>query len=71
VGPKIAAESYGRIAEALDSKPAEILFVSDVTAELAAARAAGCETRLCVRPGNSPQKDGDSYKQIRSFDELA
>jgi len=70
VGPKIAAESYGRIAEGLDSKPSEILFVSDVVAELAAARAAGCDTRLCVRPGNAPQQDEDAYTQIRSFDEL-
>jgi methionine salvage enolase-phosphatase E1 len=29
-----------------------IVFVSDVTRELEAARAAGMQTRLAVRPGN-------------------
>ena len=33
--------------------PAEILFLSDVVAELDAARAAGMQTGLVVRPGNA------------------
>jgi 2,3-diketo-5-methylthio-1-phosphopentane phosphatase len=70
VGPKKIANSYLRIAEALDSKPAEVLFVSDVTAELTAAREAGCDTRLCMRPGNAPQDDEDKFEKISSFDEL-
>ena len=71
VGPKINADSYRRIAEALDCKPAEVLFISDVTAELIAAREAGCDTRLCMRPGNAPQDDADKFERISSFDELA
>ena len=70
VGPKLNADSYLRIAESLDSKPGEVLFVSDVTAELAAARKAGCDTRLCLRPGNAPQENAEKFERIGSFDEL-
>jgi len=49
VGAKRSPESYLRIASALGLAPAQILFISDVAAELDAAREAGCETRLCVR----------------------
>jgi len=71
VGAKIAAESYRRIATTLSRSTGELLFVSDVTAELAAAAEAGCAVRLCVRPGNIPQPDAARYEQIWSFDELA
>ena len=50
VGAKGDAASYRRIAEALATPPSAILFVSDVVAELDAARTAGFDTRLCVRP---------------------
>jgi len=53
-GPKREAESYGRIAAALAAEGPSILFVSDVTAELEAARAAGLRTALCVREGAAP-----------------
>ena len=61
---------YRRIAESLDTKPAEVLFVSDVTAELAAAREAGCDTRLCMRPGNAAQENAEKFEQIQSLDDL-
>ena len=48
-GPKREPESYGRIAAALERSPPEVLFVSDIAAELDAARAAGMQTALCVR----------------------
>lgn len=41
VGPKVSAESYAAIARAIDLPPAEILFLTDAPAEVAAARAAG------------------------------
>ena len=53
-GPKGAADSYRRIAEALRVAPAAVLFVSDVPAELDAARSAGMGTALCVRDGGAP-----------------
>jgi len=46
----------------------EILFISDVTAELDAATEAGMETLLSIRPGNPPQNNADQYQVIRSFD---
>lgn len=49
-GPKTAAKSYARIAATLEHSPSEILFLSDVSAELDAARQAGMATALCVRP---------------------
>jgi enolase-phosphatase E1 len=70
VGPKVEAQSYGRIAEALDVAPDEILFISDVARELDAAKQAGCRVMLCVRPGNPQQSDAGRFPAIRSFDEL-
>ena len=67
VGPKRSAESYTAIARALNLPPAALLFVSDVDAELVAARAAGLDTRLCVRSGDAPPS---TSPVIRSFDEL-
>ncbi len=54
VGPKVDPASYGRIAGAVGVAPAAILFVSDTEKELDAARTAGLETRLCVRPPAQP-----------------
>jgi enolase-phosphatase E1 len=70
VGPKVQPDSYRHIAAALNVPAGSVLFVSDVTAELAAAREAGCATRLCVRPGNAPQPDASEFVTIKSFDEL-
>ena len=69
VGPKTSADSYRRIAEELGCATNDLLFVSDVVAELDAARGAGCEVLLCVRPGNPVQAD-NSYPVIRTFDEI-
>ena len=54
-GPKNDPTSYGQIADAFGVSPPEILFLSDVTRELDAARSAGMQTLLCVRPGNHAQ----------------
>jgi len=70
VGPKQAASSYDEIASRLAVRPARILFVSDVTVELAAAADAGCGTVLSLRPGNRPQPDANAYPHIRTFDEI-
>ena len=69
VGAKKDAESYRRIANGLKLRPSEIIFVSDVTAELDAAAVAGLQTLLCLRPGN-PQTEAGSNALIRSFDEI-
>src|SRR5262249_36184556 len=54
-GAKKEAESYRRIAAELRRPPREILFLSDVTAELDAAQTAEMQTALSVRPGNAAQ----------------
>ncbi len=51
IGPKRAPEAYRAIAEALGLPPSDILFCSDVEAELDAARSAGLQTLQIVRPG--------------------
>lgn len=70
VGPKRSVESYRRIARELRKEPREILFVSDVLEELTAARDAGMQTVLAVRPGNRPVQRPESLEEISSFDEL-
>jgi 2,3-diketo-5-methylthio-1-phosphopentane phosphatase len=69
VGAKAQRESYARLAVELRQAPNAILFVSDVVAELAAARAAGCQVALCIRPGNAEQPP-DPAPIVRSFDEI-
>jgi enolase-phosphatase E1 len=68
-GPKAAPASYTQIAAALGHSPSRVLFVSDVTAELDAARRAGMATALCVRPP-AVQPTAGEHATIRSFDEL-
>jgi enolase-phosphatase E1 len=68
-GKKTDTHSYKKIAHAFAKPPSEILFVSDVTGELDAAKTAGLETVLCVRPGNRPQPVS-AYSVITTFDEL-
>jgi enolase-phosphatase E1 len=67
-GAKREAESYERIAKALQSQPSEVLFLSDVVAELDAARQAGMQTALCVRAEPSPP--AGAHPVIRTFDEV-
>jgi enolase-phosphatase E1 len=69
-GAKTDAESYLQISAALQLNPKHILFISDVTAELAAATRADMHGALCIRPGNPAQPDDKSKIAIRSFDEL-
>ena len=67
-GPKGQAESYRRIAAALHCEPGAILFVSDVVAELEAAREAELETALAVR--SDTQATSQGHRPITTFDAL-
>ena len=69
VGKKIDPQSYLAIAANLAFEPTQILFVSDVVAELDAAKAAGMQTRLCIRPGN-PRQPASQFQRVTSFDDL-
>lgn len=71
VGAKVQADSYVRIARRLDLPLGQILFVSDLTSELDAARAAGMPVVLSLRPGNRDQPDADRFEQVRTLDEIA
>lgn len=68
-GPKTEPDSYRRIAGALERSPSEMLFVSDVVAELDAARQAGMGTALCVRSSEAPANTG-AHPVVHTFDEL-
>jgi len=68
VGKKSEAESYRKIAERLNARSEEVLFISDVVAELEAASEAGMQTLLSIRPGNQPQEHAERYRTIYSFD---
>jgi enolase-phosphatase E1 len=71
-GPKKEASSYRNIAADYQLPPAEILFLSDVVAELDAARATGMATALVVRPGNAADQTsrGEPHRAIASFTEI-
>jgi enolase-phosphatase E1 len=69
VGAKQTPDSYRQIADELGCSTGRLLFISDVTTELDAAKTAGCQTLLCVRPGNRPQPS-HGFRTIQSFDEI-
>jgi enolase-phosphatase E1 len=70
LGSKRDAASYATIARAFDLPPHDILFLSDVPAELDAARRAGLQTCLVRRPGNGPVSADCPHRQIHCFTEL-
>ncbi|MEM8866221.1 MAG: acireductone synthase [Planctomycetota bacterium] len=69
-GPKREAASYKKIADDWQLPAADVLFLSDVVAEVDAAREAGMATSLVLRDGNAPVEDVNGHATIRSFDEL-
>lgn len=69
-GPKKEAASYSTIAADFGLPPSEILFLSDVVAELGAARTAGMQTGLVVRSGNAPVESGHGHAEIMRFSDL-
>ena len=68
-GPKAVAGSYASIAAALGRSSDTVLFLSDVGAELDAARTAGMQTALCVRTAEAAVPSGE-HQVIRTFDEI-
>jgi enolase-phosphatase E1 len=70
VGSKVRAASYSEIARRLELLAPEVIFVSDVTDELKAARETGMQTLLFVRPGNQPQSASNQFQVSHSFSEI-
>jgi enolase-phosphatase E1 len=69
-GCKRDAASYSNIAGELGLDPVEILFVSDITTELDAARTAGMQTALSIRPGNAAVPEPSDHDKVTSLIEL-
>ncbi|MBP2474077.1 enolase-phosphatase E1 [Crossiella equi] len=70
-GPKREPASYHRIAEALGVPAGQVLFLSDVAAELDAARAAGWQVVGVHRPGEAGPGDGGAgHRWVAEFGEL-
>ena len=67
-GPKHEAASYRRIAETIGRPASDLLFLSDVAAELIAARAAGFQAAVQVR--REPPLAGRFEPSTASFDDL-
>ena len=70
MGTKVDPDSYHRIATAAGISAEAFVFLSDVPHELTAARTAGMQVRLVVRPGNPPVSSAHGYEVIRSLDEI-
>jgi enolase-phosphatase E1 len=70
-GPKREEASYRAMTAELDADPGDILFLSDVPAELDAAALAGWQTVGLARVGE-PFADAEfgAHRTIRSFDEI-
>ena len=66
-GHKREQESYQKISDDIGVKPEHILFLSDIGAELDAARAVGMATGATMRPGNRPFESLYDHEHIHSF----
>ncbi|WP_437757874.1 acireductone synthase [Sorangium sp. So ce1389] len=69
-GPKREPGAYEKIAEALGVRPGEVLFLSDVAAELDAAAEAGMRTVQILRPGTA-RDTGGRHAVAETFDQVA
>ena len=69
IGGKKEADSYRHITSEFKCPASDILFISDVVEELNAAKAAGMETVLSIRPENNPQPE-HSFPSITSFEQI-
>ncbi|KAF8025826.1 hypothetical protein BT93_F2606 [Corymbia citriodora subsp. variegata] len=71
VGNKKETNSYIEISESLGvDKPSEVLFLTDVYQEAVAAKNAGLQVIVSVRPGNAPLPENHGFKTIHSFMEI-
>lgn len=69
-GPKREASSYVAIAGAIGLSAGRIVFLSDVDAELDAARHAGMQTIRVLRAADAPAGATTTHPGVTSFDEL-
>lgn len=69
-GPKREPASYRAIANAIGLPAAEIVFLSDVDAELDAAAKAGMQTVRLLRPNDTPPGATTTHLSVTSFDQV-
>ncbi len=72
-GQKKEASSYKEIIQSLGvDDAADILFLTDVVAEAEAAKAAGMDVIISVRPGNAPITDADksAFTTVENFNSM-
>jgi enolase-phosphatase E1 len=69
-GSKRESASYTRIARDWGLPPQQLLFVSDIAAELDAALAAGLQVVASIRPGNAALPETRTWPSIDSFAQL-
>lgn len=70
IGSKREANSYRKIADFFHQPPDQILFISDVFAELEAAAQAGLAVVASCRPGNATLPADCPFRQIGSFAQI-
>jgi methylthioribulose 1-phosphate dehydratase/enolase-phosphatase E1 len=71
IGMKVEANSYLEILSTLGVDNAkDVVFVTDLLAEAKAARMAGLDVLLSVRPGNGEIAEAHDFPVITSFDQL-
>lgn len=68
-GPKLAPESYSKIARAIGRPAGEVLFLSDHTGELDAAAAARMRV-ICLDRGEAVIPEGTAHRRVKSFAEI-
>ncbi|NJR71588.1 MAG: acireductone synthase, partial [Synechococcales cyanobacterium CRU_2_2] len=73
-GPKTEAAAYGKIIAAIGLPAAQVLFLSDSSAELAAAQTSGLQVCWLTRPEDCPaspdQRRQAPYPSAASFTEI-
>ncbi|KAF8391331.1 hypothetical protein HHK36_023635 [Tetracentron sinense] len=71
VGNKTETHSYLEISQSVGvDKPAEILFLTDVFQEAVAAKSAGLEVIIVIRPGNEHLPENHGFKTVESLLEI-
>ncbi|KAG2587588.1 hypothetical protein PVAP13_5NG159300 [Panicum virgatum] len=71
VGTKREPRSYSEIWQSVGvDRPSQILFLTDVYQEATAAKAAGLEVLISIRPGNTPLPENHGFQTITTFAEI-
>ncbi|KAF0975180.1 hypothetical protein FDP41_005933 [Naegleria fowleri] len=70
IGNKLEKESYEKIVDKIGVNKSEILFLTDNIGEAEAAREAGVDAVLSVRPGTKALPENHTFEAVTSFNDL-